>query len=94
MVDGGRLERLEVSPSHSGMKPASTAPPWNVTSRYASDIGMSAQTAFTARGFPLATRAASASAMSSDVMPMYEPPVVATDPLDQSCAWIQSSTSE
>ncbi len=57
-------------------------------------MGMSAQTALTARGLPLDTRAASASAMSSEVMPMYEPPVVATDPFDQPWAWIQSRTSE
>ena len=33
MVDGGRLERLVVKPNQSGMNPASTAPPWKVTSR-------------------------------------------------------------
>ena len=32
-VDGGTPLSAFTSPSHSGMNPASTAPPWNVTSR-------------------------------------------------------------
>jgi hypothetical protein len=47
----------------------------------------------TARGLPAATRASSASATSSDVMPMYEPPVIPTSPVDHGWDWIQSSIS-
>ena len=54
---------------------------------------MSAHTALTARCLPAAMRAWSASAMSSDVMPMYDWPVVATESFDQGWAWIQSSRS-